>query len=254
MIHHDQPVTVAIQRNTDIGPHARHGQLQQLRRHGPAAIVDIAAIGRAAHGHDLGTQVRQHPRAHLVGGAVGAVDHDLHARKIHAAGHRRGAEGLIVRAHLVHAHGPAQLPRLARHRTARQLRLDLLLELIRELAALVIKKLDAVVIVGIVRGADHDPEPAFELARQIGDAGSRQRPDEHHIHTGGHEARLQRRFKHVAGQARVLADEHLAPLRGEHPRRGAGQVQRKVHRHGMLPHASTHSVGTEILPRQNLHS
>ena len=81
MIDHDQAVAVAIERKPDVRAHAGHGELQQLRRHGAAAIVDVAPVGRAADRHDLGAEVREDARPHLVGGAIGAIDDDLHARR-----------------------------------------------------------------------------------------------------------------------------------------------------------------------------
>jgi hypothetical protein len=75
-----------------------------------------------------------------------------------------------------------------------------------------IEELDAVVVVGIVRGADDHAEIAAEAARHVGDAGRRQRPHQQHVHAGGDETGLERRFEHVAGDARVLADQHGAAL------------------------------------------
>ncbi len=86
MIDHDEPITVAIERKSHIGAHAGHGELQQLRRRGAAAIVDVAAVGRAADRHDLGAEVGEDARADLVGGAVGAVDDDLQPRQVSACG------------------------------------------------------------------------------------------------------------------------------------------------------------------------
>ena len=110
-----------------------------------------------------------------------------------------------------------------------------------------VEELDAVVVVEIVRGADDDAEAAFELAREIGDAGSGQRTDQHDVDAGGDETRLERRFEHVAGQARVLADQHRAAVRREHARRGARQSQREIHRHRMLADPTADAVGAEIL-------
>ena len=80
VIDHHEAVAVAVEREPDVRAHARHGQLQQVRRGRAAAVVDVAAVGRAADGHDLGAQVGEHARPDLVGGAVGAVDDDLQAR------------------------------------------------------------------------------------------------------------------------------------------------------------------------------
>ena len=95
VIDHDEAITVAIERESDMGPNAGHRELQQIRRRRSAAVVDVAAVGRAADGNDLRAEVGQHARADFVGRAVCAIDHDLHARQINAGFDRRGAELLV---------------------------------------------------------------------------------------------------------------------------------------------------------------
>ena len=77
--------------------------------------------------------------------------------------------------------------------------------------------------------------------------GRRQRADEHDVHAGGDEARFERGFEHVAGQARVLADEHRAALGREHARRGAREAQREIHGHRVFADAAANAIGAEIL-------
>ena len=100
----------------------------------------------------------------------------------------------------------------------------LALELVRELAAVAVEELDAVVLIAVVRGADDHAEVAAEALRHVGDAGRRQRTDQQHVHAGGDESRLERGFEHVAGDARVLADEYAAAVRREHARGGAREL------------------------------
>jgi hypothetical protein len=42
-----------------------------------AIPVDVGAIGFDRHGHDVGAQLVQHLRRHLVSGAMGAIDDDF---------------------------------------------------------------------------------------------------------------------------------------------------------------------------------
>src|SRR5581483_4227255 len=70
------------------------------------------------------------------------------------------------------------------------------------------------------------------------------------VDTGRDEARFQCRFEHVAGNARVLADENCAALGGEHPRSGASQQQRKIHGHRMLADRAADPVRSEVLASQ----
>ena len=78
--------------------------------------------------------------------------------------------------------------------------------------------------------------------------GRRQRADQHHIDARGDEARFERRLEHVARQPRVLADEHGAALRREHPRRGAREPQREIHRHRVLADVAAHAIGAKVFP------
>ena len=50
--------------------------------------------------------------------------------------------------------------------------------------------------------------------RDIGHAGRGQRADEQHIHAQRHDAGGEGVLQHVAGEARVLADDDFAPVRG----------------------------------------
>ncbi len=101
MIGHDEPVTVAIERDANVRAYTRHRELQKIRRGRTAAVVDIATVRRAADRHDLCAQVGENPRRYLVGGAVGAVDHDLQTRQVHARRQRRGTEFLVEEARAV---------------------------------------------------------------------------------------------------------------------------------------------------------
>ena len=92
------------------------------------------------------------------------------------------------------------------------------------------------------------PKSQSKRARQVGDAGRRQRTDQQHVDAGGDEARLERRLEHVARHARVLADQHRAALGRQHARRGARQAQREIHGHRVLADPAANAVGAEILP------
>src|SRR5580698_8519103 len=124
---------------------------------------------------------------------------------------------------------------------------NLLLDAIRQLAAGGIEELDAIVLVRVVGGADDHAKTAVQTLRHVGDARRRQRPNQHHIDTGRDKTRLQRRFKHVSGDARVLADEHAAATGCQHARRGTGQAQGKIHGHRRRADPTTNPVGTEIV-------
>ena len=117
--------------------------------------------------------------------------------------------------------------------------LDLLLDLIVELVAVVPEKFDAVVFVRIVRGGKHDARIRAERARDIGDAWRRQRPDQQHIHAERGNAGDERVLQHVTGEPRVFAEHDFRPGAGrvlarielgENMRGGAAQLQRRLRR------------------------
>ena len=70
------------------------------------------------------------------------------------------------------------------------------------------EELDAVVVVRIVRRADHDARRQAQRARQVRDRRRGQRPGQIDVDAGGGEAGLQRGLEQVAGDPRVLADQH----------------------------------------------
>ena len=248
MIDHHQPVAVTVERDADVRVHTRHRRLDQLGRRGPAAQVDVAAVRRAAERDDLGAEIGEDSRRHLVGRPVRAVDDDLQSRQVGALRQHRHAELLVGDARLVDARCLAEMDRFAREGRLVEVRLDLLLEFVGQLAAVLVEELDAVVFVRVVRGADHHAELATELLRHVRDAGRRQRTDQAHVDAGGDEARLERGFEHVAGQARVLADECGAAIGREHAGRGAREPQRELDGHGFLADPAAHAIGAEILP------
>ena len=88
---------------------------------------------------------------------------------------------------------------------------DLELGGVVELAAVGAEQLEAVVVVRVVRGGDHDAEVGAQAARHHRHARRRQRAEQAHVHADGGEAGHKRGLQHVAGQARVLADHDEVP-------------------------------------------
>jgi hypothetical protein len=68
------------------------------------------------------------------------------------------------------------------------------------------EQLDAVVVIGIVRGRDHHAEIGAHRARQHGHGGGRNRAGEQHIHADRGEPGHQAVLDHIAGKPRVLAE------------------------------------------------
>ena len=81
-------------------------------------------------------------------------------------------------------------------------------------------------MIGIVRSRDHDADIGAQRARQHGDGRGRDRPEKEDIHARGAEARDHRSLDHVAGKARVLADDHAMAV--------AAALKRHSGRHAYL--------------------
>ena len=77
------------------------------------------------------------------------------------------------------------------------------------------------------------PRSARRLRVSMAIAGGGQRADERHVHAGADEACDERRFDHVARQARVLADHHLVPMVAAHEQQPGrlAKLQRRLGRH-----------------------
>ena len=177
-----------------------------------------------------------------------AIDHQLQTGKPGAGGHAALAELDVATRRVIDPRHLAN--RLGHdHRLVEQ-RFDLCLDVVGQLGALPREELDAVVVIGIVRGTDDDAGLGMEGAREVGDRRRRHRPKQHHIGTGGHQPGLQGRLEHVAGNARVLADQHPAnALTAKRNARCPAQLEHELGSDGELANPTANAVGTEILSR-----
>jgi hypothetical protein len=128
---------------------------------------------------------------------------------------------------------------------------DLLLDGVRQLGAVLGEELDAVVLERVVRGGNDDAGRQAQRARQVGDRGRRHRAGQHDVDAGGGKAGFQGRFEHVAGNARVLADQYrrAAARAGRLRQHLAGRVAEAHHEvRGDRRYANqaTNAVGTKI--------
>jgi len=89
---------------------------------------------------------------------------------------------------------------------------DLVLDVVVELVTVGPEKLDAVVVIRIVGGGDHNAGVGAQAARDVGDARRGQRANEQNIHPHRKDAGRDGIFEHVPGQTRVFAKNDLVPL------------------------------------------
>ena len=179
-----------------------------------------------------------------------AVDDEMHAVQVECTRHGRLAEFQIARRGVLDAHGLAD--RLRGNRRKRQARarprwpFDIVVELFADCR----KELDAVVLMRIVRGTDDDAGIGAHRAGQIGNARRRHRPEQTHLGTGSEQTGLQRRFEHVAGNARVLADQddRLFAFAREHRTHGATELEHEFRGDRPLADLAANAIGSEVVP------
>ena len=245
-IHHHHPVAVAVEGDAGVRADFAHLVRDGLRMRGAVAGVDVGAVRSNANRRNVRAQLGEHLGRHGVGGAVGAVHHQLQAAQMQAALYGALAELDVAAARVVDAERPAQVPRTHGPQRLRHLLLDGALAGVRQLVAFGIEDLDAVVVEGVVRGADDDAGVRAQGAGEIGDGRRRDGAKQVHVHAGRDEPRLQQRFDHVAGDAGVLADQHQRrSAGGEHLADGPAQAQARFRRDRGLPHAATNAVRAE---------
>ena len=130
---------------------------------------------------------------------------------------------------------------LAARRLVEQ-RLDLLLRRVRELAAVAVEELDAVVLGRVVRGGDD----GAEIEREQRDGRRRQDAGEHGMTARRRDAGGEGVLELAARGARVAPDEHRPAARPE--RRGAAKALDELGRE-IFPDDPPYAVGAEVASR-----
>ena len=208
LVGEDHAIGVAVEGNPEVGALLADDPSGMVGMQGPAPLVDVQAIRFDAELHDLGAQFLEDEGREQVGRAVTAVHDDLHPGQI------AGADALFRvfdvatagvvdagrLADLIRAH-PGDFP------LAQDFPLDRQLQFVGKLVAIGSEDLEAIVLIRVVGRRQHDPRAATHRLRQVRHPGRRHRADEEHVHAAGDESAGQRRLEHVAGDARVLADD-----------------------------------------------
>ena len=204
-------------------PPARMGKARSTRpaakartsenRRGAAVHVDVFAVGRIAHHRHLGAQGLEHALGQLPGGAIGAVQ--AHAQALIGVRSQRDqvADIAIAPGGVIH-HAADALARGQRRGRARiQKRLGALDHRVLHLFALGVDKLEPVIPIGIVAGADHHAAVKALGAGHIGHAGRGGDVQQVSVRAGGGKPCAQRILQHIAGGAGILADDHARAAR-----------------------------------------
>ena len=95
--------------------------------------------------------------------------------------------------------------------------------------------------------SDHDARAGVQGAGQIGDTRRGHRTQQSDIDPGRRQPRLQRRFEHVPGNARILADDDLVETFGlEHSPDRPAQLQHELRRNRIFADPPPNTVRTEV--------
>ena len=209
LVHRQAPVCVAVKGDADvIAAGLDHGG-QGIGVGGAALVVDVHPVGVGVDhvGAQLGEAVKQ-PGGGGGGRTVGAVHQDAQPTQGGVDGPLQVVD-IVLRGlggHIAHL---ADVPvGLAGHIVVAEEDdvLDLLLQLVRELKALAVEDLDAVMLEGVVAGGDDDAGVRPLVHRHPGHAGGGQGAQVQHVGPGGTKARNEGALQQVAGDAGVLAD------------------------------------------------
>ncbi len=100
-------VAVAVKGDAQVGPVAFYQDGHGLRISGAALVIDVPAVGPDPHGDNLGPQFGEDFRGDAVGGAVGAVHHDLEPVQFQFLGEGALQKGNVAAPGVVEAEGLA---------------------------------------------------------------------------------------------------------------------------------------------------
>ena len=199
-------VRVAVKGDAKIIPAVLHRGAQGLKMRRAAALVDVDAVRLVIQILHLQRETAEQIPRRGRGRAVRAVDEHAQGLQIlHGGGQvveiilRREAAGHDLADLAVRLDGQLTL--------AQDQLLDARLERVAELEALGREHLDAVVLVRIVRGGDDHARVRVQIDRQICDRRRRDDAKQDRVAAAGRQARDERAFEHVGGNARVLADD-----------------------------------------------
>ena len=215
LVHAHAPVRVAVVGKAHVQTVVDDEALQHLDVGGAGVHVDVVAVRLGVDDVGLGPQGVKDGLGNVPGGAVGAVQTHLHTLEgVHAQGDQI-ADVAVSSRHMVHRPadhiplGQGQLLPLSSEglQLAVQVGLHQGDDAFVHLLAEAVDELDAVVVIGVVAGGDHDAAVKALGPDHIGHGGGGGDVEQVGVRAGGHQAAHQAVLKHIAGPAGILADD-----------------------------------------------
>ena len=189
--------------------------LQTLDVGGTGVVVDVQAVGLVVDDIGVRTQRVENALRDVPAGAVGAVQTDLDAAERVNAQADQVAHVAVAAADIVNrtadvvAAGEGQLRPILIEDV--QLAVDVILDekqrFFVHFLAVTVDELDAVVIVGVVAGRDHDAAVEVVDTGNVGHAGRRGDVQQVGVRAAGGQAGDEAVLEHVGAAAGVLADD-----------------------------------------------
>jgi hypothetical protein len=244
----DGAVGIAVEGDAEVGIVIENGLAEVIDVKGTDTVVDITAVGGVGDGDDFSAEGGKEVGGKEGCGAVGAIGDDAEA--VEAMGKGRGEEVEIAGGELILGREGSGGDGMGNGEGE-----DLFFEGeflgIGEFEAGMIEDFEAIVLVGIVRGGDHDAGSIGAVFRIPGEAGGSEEAGEVRLNGGGEQAGGEGFGQPRAGFAGIEGKEHfgVGGLRASpSPERGTeGKSSGGIHggRTGPAPDA----VGPEELAR-----
>ncbi len=210
MVDHDHAVSVAIQRDTQIGFFCDHTRLQGTDVGSADLFIDVNAVWLTTNGDNIGAQLTQYIWRNVIRRTISAIHHNFKLAQAQFIREGAFAKLDIATGGIDDTGGFTQLSRI--HAGDRFFHLGFygLFNRIRQFGAVDREKFDPVVIVRVVRSGDNDPGFRTESTRQISNGRCWHWASERGRKTRGSQARFQRRFQHIAGNTRIFTDDNFS--------------------------------------------
>ena len=214
-IHTQAPVGIAVIGKAHIQTVIQHKPAKDIDMGGTGIGVDVVTVGIGIDDIGFGAQRVKNRFCHIPAGTVGAVQTHLHTlERVHTQ--RDQITDVAVTAGDI-VHRPSDLIPLGQgkflpglsegfHRPV-EIGFDQSNDALIHLLTEGIDQLDAIVVIRIVAGGDHDTAVKAVGPRHISNGGGGGDVQQIGIRSGSHQTADQRVFKHIAGAAGILTDD-----------------------------------------------
>ena len=253
-IHAEAAVTVAVEGKAHIQALFHHKFPEAFNMGGAGVFVDVAAIRFRVDHIGLGSQSIKHAFCHVPGRTVGAIQAHFHTLKRVQSQADQVTDITVAARHIVHS--AADIPARCQ-RNGVQLAVQIIFhqgdDLRVHLLARTGEKLDAIVIIRIMGGGDHDAAVKAIGSGHIGNRRGGGDVKQAGFRTGCGNAAGQGVLKHITGPPGVFADDDpgrtfLTVLLSEVsvvPAQEAAYLKSMIHRQGHIGF-TTETVRSEI--------